>query len=63
MTIRIRRKRRERKANRIRKSKDIEDAKLEILMENEFGRISGNVALLDETDLEEMIEIESDRDY
>ena len=62
MTIRIRRKRRERKANRIRKSKDIDDAKLEILMENEFGRISGNVALLDETDLEEMIEIESDRD-
>ena len=62
MTIRIRRKRRERKANRIRKSKDIDDAKLERLMENEFGRISGNVALLDETDLEELIEIESDRD-
>ena len=29
-------------------------------MENEFGRISGNVALLDETELEELIEIESD---
>ena len=62
MTIRIRRKRRERKENRIRKSKDIDDAKLERLMENEFGRISGNVALLDETDLEELIEIKSDRD-
>ena len=62
MTIRIRRKRRERKANRIRKSKDIDDAKLERLMENEFGRISGNVTLLDETDLEELIEIKSDRD-
>ncbi len=62
MTIRIRRKRRERKANRIRKSKDIDDAKLERLMENEFGRISGNVALLDETELEELIEIESDGD-
>ena len=62
MTIRISRKRRERKANRIRKSKDIDDAKLERLMENEFGRISGNVALLDETELEELIEIESDGD-
>ncbi len=54
--------RREREANRIRKSKDIDDAKLERLMENEFGRISGNVALLDETELEELIEIESDGD-
>ena len=31
-------------------------------MENEFGRLSDNVALLDETDLEELIEIESDGD-
>ena len=62
MTIRIRRKRRERKANRIRKSKDIDDAKLERLMENEFGRLSDNVALLDENDLEELIVAKSDID-
>ena len=62
MTIRISRKRRERKANRIRKSKDIDDAKIERLMENEFGRLSDNVALLDENDLEELIVAKSDID-
>ena len=62
MTTRIRRKRRERKANRIRKSKDIDDAKIERLMENEFGRLSDNVALLDENDLEELIVAKSDID-
>ena len=61
-TTRIRRKRRERKANRIRKSKDIDDAKIERLMENEFGRLSDNVALLDENDLEELIVAKSDID-
>jgi len=59
LVSRARRKRRERKAELIRRSKDIDNAKIERLMENEFGKLSENTALVDETDFEEHTEIEN----
>ena len=58
MISRVRRKRRERKADLIRKSKDIDNAMIERLMENEFGKISENTALVDEVVHEEQVGID-----